>query len=183
VAVEEARMATEPSASIYAGDLDAPSFPRDLPGRLALLTALVMGADLLLPWVSVNGSAYAPTRAGTPILALLLLLAAVVAPLLLPRWRHARITRMAPLGVGAFLLGMCATLWVICGPLSPLLVRAIVARVAATGGPVEMSTPDGAVLSALPLQIAPAFGLYIFLLCSSALTVAGYLTLTARSER
>lgn len=182
-AIAEPPSASMPAASIYAGDLDAPGFPRDMPGRLALLTALVMGADLLLPWASVNGIGYAPTRIGAPAIALLLALAAVIVPPLIPRWRHMPIVRMAPLGVGAFLFGLGATAWAITGPLAPLVVRSIATRIGAfpPSAPDIISTPQGAMLASDPVQIAPALGLYVFQIGACALIVAGYLALTERN--
>lgn len=154
------------SASIFAGDLDVPGFPRDLPSRVALLTALVMEADLLLPWVSVNGVGYAPTQIGLLAVAPLVVLLAVIAPPLLPRWRRAPLTRMAPFGVGALLLGFAGALWVFSGPLALALTEALAAH-----------------LPFAPLHIAPALGLYVFLIGAGTLLVAGYLLLAGRSER
>lgn len=170
-----------PTASIYAGDLDTPGFPRDLPGRLALLTALVMGADLLLPWVNVNGVGYAPTRVGAPALGLLVALAVVIVPPLVPRWRHAPIVRMAPFGMGAFLLGLGAALWAITGPLAPLLIHSIAAHLGVAVASSVDNTPAGAMILPSPLQIVPGLGLYVFQAGACALTVAGYLALTERS--
>ncbi|HET9110940.1 MAG TPA: hypothetical protein VFN78_08965 [Ktedonobacterales bacterium] len=170
-----------PAASIYAGDLDAPGFPRDMPGRLALLTALVMAADLLLPWVSVNGAGYAPTRVGAPALAVLLALAMVIVPPLIPRWRHAPLVRMAPFGMGAFLLGLSVAVWAITGPLGPLLIHSIAAHLGVTVGPGVVSTPDGAMILPAPMQIAPVLGLYVFEVGACALIVSGYLALAERS--
>jgi hypothetical protein len=171
------------TASIFAGDLDVPGFPRDLPGRVALLTGLVMAADLLLPWVNVNGAGYAPTRAGLPALALLLALVAVVAPPLVPRWRRAPITHLLPFGVGAFLLGFTGALWVFAGPLAPMITMTLLARIINSGAPFEVNTAAGATLSASPILVAPAIGLYVFLIGACTLTVAGYLSVAARRER
>jgi hypothetical protein len=157
---------TGAAASIFAGDLDVPGFPRDLPSRIALLTALVMEADLLLPWVNVNGASYAPTQVGLPAVALLVALLSVIAPPLLPRWRRAPLTRMLPLGVGALMLGFAGALWAFSGPLAPALMATLAAHVPFA-----------------PPQVAPALGLYVFLLGAGALLVTGYLVLAAQSER
>jgi hypothetical protein len=158
--------ATGAAASIFAGDLDVPGFPRDLPSRVALLTALVMEADLLLPWVSVNGASYAPAQVGLPAVALLVTLLAVIAPPLLPRWRRAPLTRMLPFGVGALMLGFAGALWVFSGPLAPALMATLAAHVPFA-----------------PPEVAPALGLYVFLLGAGVLLVTGYLLLAAQSER
>lgn len=168
---------SEHGASIFAGDLDAPSFPRDLPGRVALLTGLVMAADLLLPWVTLNGEGIAPTRFGLPTLLVVLALLAVIAPPLIPRWRRHPLTRMAPFGVGALLLGFGGALWGIAGPLSSTIVAALISRITAVegvSGPVSINTPAGAVYTNDPIQLAPAIGLYLFLLGACALVGAGY---------
>jgi hypothetical protein len=164
-------------ASIFAGDLDVPSFPRDLPGRVALLTSLVMAADLLLPWVTLNGEGIAPTRFGLPALVVVLALLAVIAPPLIPRWRRHPLTRMAPFGVGALLLGFGGALWGLAGPLSSTVIAALVSRIFASSGfsgPFPVNSQSGAVLSTTPLQVAPAIGLYLFLLGACALVGAGY---------
>ena len=155
-------------ASIFAGDLDVARFPRDLPTRIALLTALVMEADLLLPWVSVNGASYAPTQAGMPALALLVTLLAVIAPPLLPGWRRAPLTRMLPFGVGALLLGFAGALWAFSGPLASALTVALTAH-------LSFAPPSA--------HVSPALGLYVFIIGAGALLMAGYLLLAAKSER
>ncbi len=161
-----AESAASAGASIFAGDLDVPGFPRDLPSRVALLTALVMEADLLLPWVSVNGVSYAPTQVGLPAVALVVALLVVIAPPLLPRWRRAPLTRMLPFGVGALMLGFAGALWAFSGPLAPALMAGLVAH-----------------LPFAPPQVTPALGLYVFLIGAGALLVTGYLLLAAQSER
>ncbi|MGH2505351.1 MAG: hypothetical protein ACRDID_22805 [Ktedonobacterales bacterium] len=164
-------------ASIFAGDLDVPSLPRDLPGRVALLTGLVMAADLLLPWVTLNGEGIAPTRFGLLALVVVLALLAVIAPPLIPRWRRHPLTRMAPFGVGALLLGFGGALWGLAGPLSSTVIAALVSRIFANSGfsgPFPVNSQSGAVLATTPLQVAPAIGLYLFLLGACALVGAGY---------
>ena len=163
-------------ASIFAGDLDVPSFPRDLPGRVALLTGLVMAVDLLLPWVTLNGEGIAPTRFGLPALLVVVALVAVIAPPLIPRWRRHILTRMAPFGVGALLLGASGALWGLAGPLASTIIAALFARISAGGvsGTFQINTPMGAILVSNPIQLAPALGLYLFMLGACALIVAGY---------
>lgn len=170
------------SASIFAGDLDIPSFPRDLPGRVALLTGLVMAADLLLPWVTLNGEGIAPTHFGLLALLVVAALLAVIAPPLIPRWRRHILTRMAPFGVGALLLGCSGALWGISGPLWPTVAAAFIARINASGQ-YQIITPTGALLSATTLQVTPALGLYLFMLGACALIVAGYRMLADEAAR
>ena len=173
-------------ASIFAGDLDAPSFPRDLPGRVALLTGLAMAADLLLPWVTLNGEGIAPTRFGLASLLVVLALLVVIAPPLIPRWRRHPLTRMAPFGVGALLLGFGGALWGVTGPLASTVIAALMARITAVGGasgPVSINTPAGAIYTSNPIQLAPAIGLYLFLLGACALIGAGYRMLADDSAR
>lgn len=169
-------------ASIHAGDLDLPGFPRELAGRVALLTGLVMLADLLLPWVTINGTGYAPTRLGLPALGMVLTLVAVIAPPLIPRLRRAAVTRALPFGAGALTLGFAGALWLLTGPLAPALARSLIARINYEAAPSLLNAaPDGA-LSASLLQVAPALGLYLFMLGAGTLVVAGYQTLTARHD-
>ncbi len=182
IAIPETPLAP-PTASIHAGDLDVPGFPRDLPGRVALLTGLVMVADLLLPWVSVNGEGYAPTWLGLPALALALVMAVVVAPPLIPRLRRAPLTRMLPFGVGALTLGFASALWLAAGPLAPTLTAALAARLANAGAPDLTIVSGSASGSGGLLQIAPAIGLYLFIIGACVLLVVGYQLLKAQSER
>lgn len=171
-----------PQASIHAGDLDLPGFPRELAGRVALLTGLVMLADLLLPWVTVNGTGYAPTHIGLPALGMVMALVAVIAPPLIPRLRRAPVTRALPLGVGALTLGFAGALWLLTGPLAPILTRALIARISYEAAPALINaSPDGT-LSSSVLQMAPALGLYLFMLGAVALVVAGYQLVSARHD-
>lgn len=160
------------SATIFAGDLDLPGFPRDMPGRVALLTGLAMMADLLLPWVSVNSDAYAATSLGLPALALVAVLAVVIAPPLIPQLRRRLLTRMAPFGVGALSLGVSGALWMLTGPLAPTLVAALGARVGSAVALDSVTTVTQ--FTGAMLQIRPAIGLYLFLLGACVLLVAGY---------
>ncbi len=179
-----------PEASIHAGDLEQSGFPRTLSGRVVLLTGVVMMADLLLPWVSVNGLGYAPTRFALPALAVALTLALMLVAPLEPHLRRQRITRALPVGIGALMLGSAGTIWLITGPLASELLRALVGRIAVASGivisgSVVINTPSGAVLTTSPLsvvQIAPSMGLYLFIMGACALLVAGYFTLASRNQ-
>jgi len=180
-----ASLPTEPApislpASIHAGDLDLPGFPRDLAGRVSLLTGLVMLADLLLPWVTVNGMGYSPTGAGLPTLALVVALVAVVAPPLSPQLRRAKLTQVAPFGVGALTLGLAGGLWLLSGPLATTLIATLIARIVYVAAPELANTIGGS--PGTVLQITPAIGLYVFLLGACTLLVAGYQALSLRES-
>ncbi|HEX8731743.1 MAG TPA: zinc ribbon domain-containing protein [Ktedonobacterales bacterium] len=166
--------------SIRAGDLDLPGFPRALAGRVALLTGLVMLADLLLPWVDVNGAGYAPTRIGLPTLGMVALLVLVIAPPLIPRLRRERFTRALPMLVGALTLGFATTLWLLAGPLAAKLTESLIARIGYVAAPELAGALSGSATSIL--RISPAIGLYLFILGACILTGAGYLALTASNE-
>lgn len=172
---------SSPSASIFAGDLDLPGFPRDMPRRVALLTGLVMTADLLLPWVTVNGDGITPVRLGAPLLLVVAALVLVIAPPMIPRLRSMPVARVLPFGVGSFLIGMTLTLWVSATLLSSRLIAAFVAHIVAIGDPNMGGALGGQ--SAPDYSVTPAFGLYLFLLGACALVVAGYFALPGHGER
>lgn len=167
-------------ASIHAGDLDLPGFPRALAGRVALLTGLVMMADMLLPWVNVNGEGYSPTHVGPPALALVMALVAVVAPPLIPQVRRARLTRAAPFGVGALTLGFSGALWLFTGPLAATLTSALMARFVFVAAPERAISIGSSPISTI--QISPAIGLYLFMLGACTLLVVGFQTLFAHES-
>lgn len=166
--------------SIHAGDLDLPGFPRALAGRVALLTGLVMLADLLLPWVDVNGEGYAPTKIGLPALGMVLLLVVVIAPPLIPRLRRERFTRALPMLVGALTLGFSGALWLLAGPLAPMLAESLIARIGYVAAPELAGALSGSVSSIL--RISPAIGLYLFILGACVLVGAGYQTLNSPND-
>lgn len=172
---------SSPSASIYAGDLDFPGFPRDMPRRVALLTGLVMTADLLLPWLTVNGDGVAPVRLGAPLLLLVAALVLVIAPPMIPRLRSLAVARVLPFGIGALLVGMSLTLVVSVSLLAPALLSAFVAHVLDVGGP-DIGVALGS-HQAPAYHVAPSIGLYLFLLGACALVVAGYFALPDHGER
>lgn len=165
-----------PGGSIYAGDLEPPGFPRDTPRRVALLVALGMTADILLPWVLVNGQPYAPATLGLAALAPVAALALVVAPMLAPRLRRSPGAQTLPFGMGMLLLGAGLTLWLIVGPLANRLATALIVHMLTQSVPVIgaiMSSPTASLIS-----VQPAAGLYVFLLGACALVGAGYRILT-----
>jgi hypothetical protein len=139
-----------------------------------------MLADLLLPWVNVNSEGYSPTRIGLPALGMVLLLIGVVAPPLVPRLRRAPLTRALPLLIGALTLGFTSALWLLAGPLSPMLAKSLIARISyeAAPGLAGVLSADSTSI----LQITPAIGLYLFILGACALIVAGYYTLVTAED-
>lgn len=172
---------SSPTASIYAGDLDLPGFPRDMPRRVALLTGLVMTADLLLPWVSVNGDGLAPVRLGAPSLWLVVTLVVVIAPPMIPRLRNLPVARVLPFAVGALLIGMSLTLWISATLLAPALLSAFIAHTVGAGAP-GLGDVVGS-QQAPAYQVLPAAGLFLFILGACALVVAGYFALPIHDER
>jgi hypothetical protein len=119
---------------------------------------------------------------GLPALALVAALAAVIVPPLIPRWRRARLTSALPFGVGALTLGIASALWLITGPLAPMLTATLISRIADIGGPGEVFIVSGAGGIAAILQVTPSVGLYIFILGACVLLVAGYFVLTLRHD-
>lgn len=169
------------AASIFAGDLDVPGLPRDQPRRVALLTSLGMVADLLLPWVTVNGKSYALVRMGAPVLALPLALLLVIVPMMVPSLRRRPLARVAPLCVGSLLLGATLSLWFCIGILGPALTTTMLNRLISAGASAP-AVNIGAALVAM-LQVAPALGLFLFLGGACVLVVSGYRALPIHDQR
>jgi hypothetical protein len=169
------------AATIFAGDLDMPGLPRDLPRRVALLTSLVMVADLLLPWVTVNGQGYAPVRMGATTLALPAALLLVIVPMIVPSLRRRSLARVAPLCVGSLLLGATLALWFCVGMLEPALTTATLNRWVSAGAPELANGVSDAQAAMLP--VAPAFGLFLFLGGACTLVVSGYRALPIHDQR
>lgn len=156
-----APMAARPAASVkYVGDLASPGLPRDLPGRFVLGVALGMAADLLLPWVSVNGENINPANIGAPVVVVLALLAAATLPVYTASLRQHPVWSALPLMVGAFCAGIAGAIWLLLAPLSQIF--------ATTMG----SDPSN-------LALSPQGGLYLFLLGAAALLVSGQRMLAA----
>jgi hypothetical protein len=155
--------------------LDPPSFPRDTPGRLLLLTVIGLAADLLAPWSNVYGQREAMAHIGAPALGLVALFALAALPLVRGAFRHEPLIGMLPLLVGAFCAGIGAMYWL-------LLYRE---NQQATPIPTDFA-PDviGAQSHVGDVVIAPDIGLYLFLIGSGVLVVAGYqMFLAASSSR
>lgn len=156
-----AQAAARPAASVkYVGDLASPGLPRDLPGRFVLGVSLGMAADLLLPWVSVNGENITPASIGAPVVVVVALLAAATLPVYTASLRQHPIWSALPLMVGAFCAGVAGAVWLLLAPLSQIL--------ATTFG----SDPSN-------LALSPQGGLYLFLLGAATLLVSGQRMLAA----
>lgn len=153
--------------SIGPGDLNRQILPRDRWSFLILVTSVALAADVLAPWFAVAGDHVPLTRIGTPILALLGLLA--VPPLAVrPAVRRQPLWSVLPLALGAAFLGAGAGVVVLLSWLAP--------RVALIGG---AQSPDAAPFAGY----APDIGLYLFLGGAAVLLVGGYqLLLAAREE-
>jgi len=159
--VLNAPAAPRPATSVkYVGDLASPGLPRDLPGRFVLGVSLGMAADLLLPWVSVNGENITPASIGAPVVVVVALLAAATLPVYTASLRQHPVWSALPLMVAAFCAGIAGSVWLLLAPLSQIL--------AASFG----SDPSNLIL-------APQGGLYLFLLGAAALLVSGQRMLAA----
>ena len=152
--------AAPPAASIFAGDLDQPGFPRDLPGRVVLLTAVAMTADLLAPWVTVRGQSFAPANFGLNAALLIAPFATIVIVPLFPRLRWRLWARALPLAVGALALGFGSALW-----LATIILNATVT----------------AAYFGAAIVVGPALGLALFLIGACVLVGGGYLALTGHA--
>ncbi|HLJ81936.1 MAG TPA: hypothetical protein VKT52_10650, partial [Ktedonobacterales bacterium] len=85
--------------------------PRDAHGRAALVTVIAMAADLLVPWVVVNGTHRSIASVGAPALIALPVLGAALLPLLAPTLRRNPVYAALPVIVGAFCVGAGGVLW------------------------------------------------------------------------
>lgn len=148
-----------PDPSIGSGDLDQPGFPRDALGRSLIFTVLAMAADLLAPWVNVDGDRIAPSSLGLLPLLGVVWLALAVAPLLRPSLRATPLYAAAPLVVGATSLGLAAAVWI--------RVTLLASQTAA------VSTGDSS-FQPLGTSTTADVGLYLFLAGAVVLIVAGY---------
>lgn len=155
--------------SIGSGDLDQPGFPRDALGRSLIFTVLAMAADLLAPWVNVDGNRIAPSSLGLlPALGAVWLALAVL-PLLRPSLRATPLYAAAPLMVGATSLGLAAAVWI--------RVTLFGAQPTAQSGGDSAFQVLGASSSAyqsLSTSSSADMGLYLFLAGSVVLIIAGY---------
>ena len=153
--------AARPTATVkYVGDSASPGLPRDLPGRFVLGVALGMAADLLLPWISVNGENITPVSVGAPVVVVLALLAAATLPVYTASLRQHPVWSALPMIVGAFCAGIGGSVWLLLAPLAQIF--------AASFG----SDPSN-------VSLAPQGGLYLFLLGAGMLLVSGQRMLVA----
>ena len=134
----------------YVGECGTTGLPRDLPGRFVLGIALGMAADLLLPWVSVNGQNVTPASIGAPVIVVVALLAAATLPVFTTSLRQHPVWSALPLMVGAFCAGIAGSVWLLLAPLAQIF--------AVSFG----SDPSN-------LALSPQGGLYLFLLGSAVL--------------
>lgn len=138
----------------YVGELGTAGLPRDLPGRFVLGIALGMAADLLLPWVSVNGTNVTPASIGAPVIVVVALLAAATLPVFTSSLRQHPIWSALPLMVGAFCAGIALSVWLLLAPLTQIFAISF------------GSDPSN-------LSLSPQGGLYLFLLGSAVLIASG----------
>ncbi len=152
--------------SIVAGGLEAPGPPRDALGRVVLAIAVALAADELLPWVAVNNVTYkALTEFGFPAVLLIVLLGVAIVPVLVPGFRAHPIWSALTFAIGCICLGFAGAVWLLLSPLANLAA-------------VATTPPLG--VSAVPIvTVLPHWGLYLFVIGSLALIVAGYRLLQA----
>jgi hypothetical protein len=113
-----------------------------------------MAADLLLPWVSVNGVNVTPASIGAPVIVVVALLAAATLPVFTTSLRQHPVWSALPLIVGAFCAGIAGSVWLLLAPLAQIF--------AVSFG----SDPSN-------LALSPQGGLYLFLLGSAVLLISG----------
>lgn len=147
----------------YVGELNTTGLPRDLPGRFVLGISLGMAADLLLPWVSVNGSNVTPSSIGAPVIVVVALLAAATLPVFTTSLRQHPVWSALPLIVGAFCAGIAGSVWLLLAPLAQIFAISF------------GSDPSN-------LTLSPQGGLYLFLLGSAVLLTSGQRMLVATHE-
>lgn len=147
----------------YVGEVSTTGLPRDLPGRFVLGISLGMAADLLLPWVSVNGQNVTPASLGAPVIVVVALLAAAILPVFTVSLRQHPIWSALPLIIGAFCAGIAGSVWLLLAPLTQIFAQSF------------GSDPSNLLLS-------PQGGLYLFIIGSGVLLVSGQKMLAAVHE-
>lgn len=156
-----------PTPTPTAAVVSATGLPRDTAGRVLLLTAIALAADLLAPWSIVYGQQKTMIASGTPAMALLALFIVAALPLMRPDYRARPLITVAPLTVGAFCLGAGVFYW------------ALLARENAAYQPVvDTSTSQSVIIGSHSVieqsVVSPDYGLYLFLIGGAVLAVAGY---------
>lgn len=156
--------ATLSGPSINRGDLATTGFPRDTLGRAVIFTVLAMCADLVAPWVNLDGARIAPSSVGLPILGAVVVLGLAALPVVRPNLRATPLYAAAPLVIGAASFGGAGAVW----------LRATLSSAASNGADVN---PGGALQTASfafsPVYIADV-GLYLFLAGAVVLVCTGY---------
>jgi len=172
-----AASAMAPSAvapSIGYGDTELLAIPRDTPGRLVLVLALLLAADLFAPWIAFDGTHVAPARFSVPMVLVVGLLVAAAVSVIYAPFRQRAYYAAYPVVLGAAAFGAAATLTLLLGPFASPLTATFVAHVLAA--PVVAQNLANLTPVSMPptLALAADTGLYVFLLGSASLTVAGY---------
>lgn len=147
----------------YVSEVAATGLPRDLPGRFVLGVSLGMAADLLLPWVSVNGVNVTPASLGAPVIVVVALLAAAMLPVFTTSLRQHPVWSALPLIIGALCAGIVGSVWLLLAPLTQILAQSY--------------NSDPSILA-----ISPQGGLYLFIIGSAVLLVSGQRMLAAMQE-
>jgi hypothetical protein len=122
-----------------------------------------MAADLLLPWISVNGNNVTPASLGAPVIVVVALLAAAILPVFTVSLRQHPIWSALPLIIGAFCAGIAGSVWLLLAPLTQIFAQSF------------GSDPSNLLLS-------PQGGLYLFIIGSGVLLVSGQKMLAAMHE-
>ncbi len=160
--------------SIGYGDTELLAIPRDAPGRLVLVLALLLAADLFAPWIAFDGSHVAPARFSLLVVLGVGLLVAAAASVVYAPFRQRAYYAAYPVVLGAAAFGAAATLTLIVGPLASPLTATFVAHVLAAPVVAQNLATPAPVNSPPTLALAADTGLYVFLIGSASLTVAGY---------
>ena len=127
-----------------------------------ILIVLALGTDMLAPWLRLpGGETTTASDAGFPVILTLCVLAGAALSTVVPSKRKHPAMAMIPLAAGGFSMGAVVTL------ATRLTVLALPA----------FSTPSS--VTPQPVQLAPEMGLYLFLIGSLLLLVAGYGVLIA----
>ena len=160
-----------PSVASLSPDAGITGLPRDIDGRVLLLTAIALAADLLAPWSIVYGQQKTMAANSAPALALLALFALAALPLLRPSYRARPLFAVAPLAVGAFCLGAGIFYWAILTRENATYLTQ--SQLTQPGWSNNGSVPPGGIIILQP-AIVPGLGLYLFLIGGAVLAVAGY---------
>jgi hypothetical protein len=146
--------------SIGSGDLYQVGFPRDTLGRALIFTVLAMAADLLVPWIAINGMRVAPSSLGVLPLLGVVWLALAALPLLRPSLRATPLAAVLPLVVGTVSFGVAL---------------AVLLSVTALSTPTVIIHPSlSEALFFMRGTASADVGLYLFLAGAVVLTIAGY---------